>query len=529
MTEKNKDYNIQGYNLSKLLKRLEDATSRLEDVTIYQEGYLLDKYGLTVNNSGTISEKQATTSNTSKPSATDGEAINKSPVVAPIVEEEHKSIIAYKEFLSKYVDPFVELSGKIDPIVKEQAALFAAAFNEQLTFLKAAVVSTKPNFESAEFAESLKPINRKVMDIIELKDKNRQSKYSAYLNSVAEGCPLFSWITVGTPMAVINDFKEAAQFWTNRVLKEYKETDPNSAEWVKTFLKIFDEFKSYIKEYHTTGPCWKTSGGIPFAEALSKYSSPSVSAAAAAAPPPPSPPPPPASVFEAKPPSMTQTNNGSGNMNAVFAELNKGESITSSLKKVDKSKPSSKAAPSVSSSSSLSSAPKKPVKPANLSTKKPPRKELIGNKWFIEHYDNNIAEPLVIEGRLDESIFIGNCNKTLIQVTGKVNAITVNQSTDLNLILDNSISGVEFIKVNKFGLQVNGSCPQITVDKCDVGNIYLSKESMDADLYASCSTSLNINVPVGEDGDFVEYPVPEQLKHRFVDGKLQSTVFEHAG
>lgn len=36
-------YTMQGYNLVKLLKRLEEATARLEDVTIYQEGYIQNK------------------------------------------------------------------------------------------------------------------------------------------------------------------------------------------------------------------------------------------------------------------------------------------------------------------------------------------------------------------------------------------------------------------------------------------------------------------------------------------------------
>ena len=37
------EFAIQGFNLVKLLKRLEDATARLEDVTIYQEGYIQSK------------------------------------------------------------------------------------------------------------------------------------------------------------------------------------------------------------------------------------------------------------------------------------------------------------------------------------------------------------------------------------------------------------------------------------------------------------------------------------------------------
>ena len=44
-----KQLNAQGYSITKLLKRLEDATARLEDLTIYQEEYITEKYGVQSN------------------------------------------------------------------------------------------------------------------------------------------------------------------------------------------------------------------------------------------------------------------------------------------------------------------------------------------------------------------------------------------------------------------------------------------------------------------------------------------------
>jgi adenylyl cyclase-associated protein len=84
-------------------------------------------------------------------------------------------------------------------------------------------------------------------------------------------------------------------------------------------------------------------------------------------------------------------------MGAVFADLNRGEGITSGLKKVDPSQMTHKnpslraAAPVPQRSDSSSSAgrghspapPGKKPKPENLRTKKPPKKELDGNKWII--------------------------------------------------------------------------------------------------------------------------------------------------
>lgn len=83
-------------------------------------------------------------------------------------------------------------------------------------------------------------------------------------------------------------------------------------------------------------------------------------------------------------------------MGAVFDDLNKGEAVTKGLKKVDASQmthknPSLRASAPVPTRSdsngslrSKSPAPpgKKP-KPESMRTKKPPKKELDGNKWIV--------------------------------------------------------------------------------------------------------------------------------------------------
>jgi hypothetical protein len=123
------------------------------------------------------------------------------------------------------------------------------------------------------------------------------------------------------------------------------------------------------------------------------------STATAGGPPPPPPPPGPAPRFEIdeKPVAPAAATGGLG---AVFSELNKGEAVTKGLRKVDPKEmthknPSLRAGatvptrsdsqPSVSSiNRGKSPAPpgKKP-KPESMRTKKPTRKELDGNKWYI--------------------------------------------------------------------------------------------------------------------------------------------------
>ncbi|KAL6943429.1 hypothetical protein ACO0OE_003317 [Hanseniaspora uvarum] len=532
-----KQLNAQGYSITKLLKRLEDATARLEDLTIYQEEYITEKYGVQSNGTS-ITDAPAENEVASKDvghNKEDNEGHKDESASKP------KAIEEFDLFIAENIKPLLDLSEKIDTSVVDAVNLYLEAYVETSKFLEACSMAIKPDMQSAEFGEALKPISSKIQEINEFKEFQRSSKYSSYLSSICEGFPVFSWVTTTTPQGLVDSYKEAAQFWTNRILKEFRESDPVSVEWVKLFLSGFDELKKYIKANQTTGPTYSSKSGIPLLDALKKVSSSSVAppvtppTSAGNPPPPPPPPAPPANVFEIKKDEAKSAE--SGDMTAVFAELSKGENITSGLKKVDKAelkkqkelnKPVPASKPAVNNKP-----PSKPKKPQDISIKEP-KKEFVGNKWFVMDFINE-PSPIVIEGAtLGESVFVGKCINSIIQVKGKVNSITFNECKGSSLVIDSCVAGVDFIKCEKFGLQVDGYCPMITTDKCDGGNVYLSKESINAEISTSCTTAMNVNLPIGEDDEFVEFAIPEQLVHKFdlnkgKSGKFLSEVFEHAG
>lgn len=107
-------------------------------------------------------------------------------------------------------------------------------------------------------------------------------------------------------------------------------------------------------------------------------------------PPPPPPPPGPPPVLDIKSEAApAAAAPAAGGLGAVFSELNKGESVTKGLRKVDKSEmthknPSLRTSSAVSDDSRAKSpAPGKKPKPESMRLKKPSRKELDGNKWTI--------------------------------------------------------------------------------------------------------------------------------------------------
>jgi adenylyl cyclase-associated protein len=131
---------------------------------------------------------------------------------------------------------------------------------------------------------------------------------------------------------------------------------------------------------------------------------------------------------------------------------------------------------------------------------------------------------------MSHSILISRCNKTTIIVKGKANAISVDNSPRLSLIIDTLVSSVDVIKASNFAMQVTGTLPTILMDQVDGAQIYLSKESMHTEIFASKCSGVNLNIIEGEDGDYKEVALPEQIRTYIdKDGKVASEIVEHAG
>ena len=235
-------------------------------------------------------------------------------------------------------------------------------------------------------------------------------------------------------------------------------------------------------------------------------------------------------------------------MTGVFAQLNSGSAITSSLKKVDKSQMTHKnpalrttgtvpeRSSSQTSSSSRGKSPMPNRKPDTLKTKKPPKKELDGNKWLIENYDNTGNEVVEINAEVNHSILITRCNKTVVKVIGKATAISIDNCTSLSILVDSLVASIDVIKSPKFAIQVDGVVPTVLLDQVDGASIYLSSQSLGTEIFTSKCSSINVVVPPdgsdesgGEEGDSKELMVPEQIRTVIVKGKAVSEVVEHAG
>jgi adenylyl cyclase-associated protein len=228
-------------------------------------------------------------------------------------------------------------------------------------------------------------------------------------------------------------------------------------------------------------------------------------------------------------------------MGAVFGELNKGEEITKGLKKVERSEMTHRNPElrgsgqplSPSSSKGAGGAPPKiPSKPVSMRAKKPAKTALEGNKWMVENHEDE-KNIVIDQTELSQTVNIFGCKNCVIQVKGKVNAVSLISCTKTSVLLDTLVSSLSITSSPSFTVQVTGRTPTVLIDTTDSGQLYLSKESLNAEVVTAKCSAINISVPLkgGEEGEFVEHAMPEQLKHVFDEktGKFRTEIVAHSG
>lgn len=482
-------------NLTTLIKRLEAATSRLEDIATATE------LGQDDQHTGISGVGESTASNTNLKS--------KDLPSEPLPE----FIEEFDVLLDSSINGYVRLSKELGGVVAQQAVEVLKGFQEQRKFLLVSAKATKPDLTA--YQQLLKPINEVLVSVTELKESNRPDPMLPQLSAVADGIMMLAWVTVDNrPYKHVDECLGSAQFFGNRVLKDCKE-DPKQVEWVNSFYKIFRDLSSYVRQYFPSGVMWNTNGQP--AHEVMKGISGSASSSSAVPPPPPPPPSGPPPVLE-KGTVQVAPAGSTGGFNAVFSELNQGADITKTLRKVDKSEMTHKnpllragfLVADKETGRGKSPAPGKKPKPENMRAKKPPKKELEGNKWTLENFDGE-GHPIDIEASIAQSVLISRCNNTTIIVKGKANQVTVENSARLSLVVDSLVSTVDVVKAQNFALQVLGTIPTVLLDQVDSAVIYLSKDSTGTRLFTSKSDGVNLNIISGPDEDFKEIPLPSQI------------------
>ncbi|OTA31992.1 hypothetical protein BTJ68_07335 [Hortaea werneckii EXF-2000] len=530
-------------NLTTLIKRLEAATSRLEDIAASPQtpdAQSTSSHPAPSPNAAVATSSSAPdlTSAGSKDAPTSAPAASKAADTPP-------TVAAYDESIEPEVEKFLEASKGIDNLVEEQASAVAKAFADQRRFLLTTTRAKKPDLQSpATFNDLLKDLQQDMGAVGDIRDSNRASPLKDHLAMAGEGIGALQWLLMeGKPGDFVGEIIGGAQMYGNRVLSAYKEKDQKHVKFVQAYYGLLKALLAYIKKHYPSGVTWNNSG-IDAAQAYREVSGQEDSGAGAPPPPPPlpnfdngAPPPPP------PPGGAPQGSAAPGDMGAVFEQLNRGEAVTSGLKKVDKSQmthknPALRAQDSGEAGRSKSPGPGIKPKPASMRQNSTPatpkkaegKKELDGNKWLIENWDAP-TQPIEIEVTLQQSVLITKCNKTTIILKGKANAVSIDNSPRTQILVETLVSSIDVIKSPNFAAQVTGTLPTIMLDQVDGASVFLSKETVErTEVFTSKCSSINVVLPPEKDeDDSSEVPVPEQIKTYVKGGKLVSEIVEHAG
>lgn len=93
----------------------------------------------------------------------------------------------------------------------------------QLEFIQTAASRSSPANQSEQIS-LLAPTSTQIQQIQEFREKNRGSQFFNHLSAISESIPALGWVAVSpTPAPYVKEMNDAGQFYTNRVLKEWKE------------------------------------------------------------------------------------------------------------------------------------------------------------------------------------------------------------------------------------------------------------------------------------------------------------------
>ncbi|KAJ8267282.1 hypothetical protein COCON_G00124540 [Conger conger] len=455
-----------------LVQRLEQAVIRLENMSVKMQGP-----------AGGVAN---------------GDMTNGISGVAQCVE-------AFDLLLEGPVSDYVRSSQAIGEDVEKHAEMVKTALNVQRDFIKMAAAHQQPT--EADMAALLQPISEQIQQVQRFREQNRGSRLFNHLSAVSESIPALGWVTVCMkPGPYVKEMNDAAMFYTNRVLKDYKDTDKQHVDWVRTYLNIWTQVQAYIKQHHTTGLTWSQTGP----KAPSTLPDPASTGSAHHIPPmaPPPPPPPPPSADQPKPDSNALHS-------ALFTQLNQGEDITKEPR------------PALTGWGKHSLRPhEEPHPPAPHPHSHTPLLELEGKKWRVEH-QTRAPDLLISDTELRQVAYVFSCSNSTLQIKGKLNSIILDNCKKMGVVFDSVVGIVEIINCKDIKLQVMGTVPTISINKTDGCHVYLSQEALGCEVISAKSSEMNILLPQGD--DYREFPVPEQFKTVWGGSRLVTEPTEMAG
>jgi adenylyl cyclase-associated protein len=413
-------------------------------------------------------------------------------------QESFPAVTAFDERFNPKIEGFLSAAKAIDSEVVEMSQFIVDSFREVRRIIVCACKFNKPD----DVGVVLKPLVEVKNAGIKWCDIHYRTKWVNQEKAVHEALSIFDWVAYGPNAgSFVNDMIGAVECYTNKVAMEFRGKDENQVSWVQNLLGALRGFPEYINDYHKNGLSWnlrapKAKGPVD----LGKESSEGASVQAPApAPAPALAPSPVRATTAAQAPERTQTR-PKVNISGLAQAYNPEEGQMPARSQ---------------------SQPPAPVK------KEPILKEGRPGLWNVEFFDGKNPE-------LPEDVNIGTivsyfqCKNCVLDVPKKVKGLSFLSCERVTLTLSDVIGPVSITRCKRVVIYVKGKIPSFSIDNCDSVQVNLNEQSIDCQCTCAQSQGINVVIPdLAEEGNTLEFPVPEQILVYVKDRKLVHEVYVH--
>mmetsp|Transcript_98617 Transcript_98617/g.178072 ORF Transcript_98617/g.178072 Transcript_98617/m.178072 type:complete len:506 (+) Transcript_98617:51-1568(+) len=456
------------------------------------------------------------------------------PAAAAPAADDCAIAVAFDAFIQEKLPPLTAAAKDVgNQDVIEATDFFADGMGLLRELLAATGVCAKPQDTAWQ------KILGAVMELGTKAQKACDNRSECFQNrkSAAEALNVITLVTSLSPPAHVQNVLESMDFYATKVMQKKNEKE---TVWIKALKTAVKDLKDWCGENCKLGVMWNPRGKVAadyFAEnplgsggkasaasepkGKGKGKGPAMPKGGLAAPPP--------ELLAKMKPEAGSAAPAAAGMSAVFAGIdgfNTGmlNKVTNDMKTKNQPKDGSRPAPIVPKAAAAA-----PAFVGGRGKKGPkgaPLKELQKDTiWVIENYDGDTS--LELENvTISNSVLIVNCRNSVVHIKNKVKCINIDNCEKVTVICHDVLSVVEMVNSDRIQVQTMGKALAFCIDKCDGVNVFLSKESMEAEFVTSKSSEMNVTIPDvdGEPGDIIEMPIPEQFITRVVGRKLKSEV-----
>ncbi|TNV79474.1 hypothetical protein FGO68_gene8230 [Halteria grandinella] len=173
-------------------------------------------------------------------------------------------------------------------------------------------------------------------------------------------------------------------------------------------------------------------------------------------------------------------------------------------------------------------APTQPAKPAEVA-KKPPKKALEGNQWYIENYGKEVLQFQGEDVEPNYGFALIKCQDTTVVIDGKCKTIMLENCQNIKIVCSSILANIEVLNSKKITVTIRETCPQFNIERSQGIHLYLFPSAKGCKVHSTCSQSMVVHYPLegaGEDDEWLDIAIPETNVTQIKADKLVSEALE---